>query len=123
MEYFESAVPANFLSYASTFFWGNLTGGLYEFPHLGKVNLRIPPRFPALETWGKPHKSFPRVSTPGNNQTEDSTCLTELWGNLTGGFHEFPHLRTVNLRIPHGFSTLEILWKPRRVSTSFHTWD
>ena len=43
---------------------GNLTGGFHEFPHLGTVYLRIPPRFPALETLGKPHRWFPRVSTP-----------------------------------------------------------
>ena len=43
---------------------GNLTGGFHEFPHLGTVYLRIPPRFPALETLGKPQRWFPRVSTP-----------------------------------------------------------
>ena len=58
-----------------------------RFPHLETVNLRIPPRFTELETWRKPHKWCPRVSTPGNSQPEDSTL--------------FP--RIVNFRKPHGW--------------------
>ena len=46
-----------------------------RFPDLETVNLTIPPRFPALETWEKPHKWFPRVSTPENSQPDNSTTF------------------------------------------------
>ena len=52
-----------------------------RFPHLETVNQSIPPRFPELETCGKPHKWFPRVSTPGNSQPEDSTWFPRI-GNF-----------------------------------------
>ena len=102
--------------FSSLKIYGNLRGGFNEFPHLEIVNLRIPPKFPALETLGKPHRWFPRVSTPGNSQPEDSISSLhwKLLGNLISGFHEFSHLGTVNPRIPHRFPALRTLGKPHR---------
>ena len=87
-----------FVAWADFPFQGNPYVVSTRFPHLETANPRIPPRFPALETWG---------------QTQ-----------LTSGFYEFPHLETVNSKIPLRFFALETSEKPHRKFprvTSFHT--
>ena len=58
------------------------------FPHLATANPTVPPKFPALETWEKPHKCFPRVSKPGNSQPDNSTSFPCI-GNFGETYREF----------------------------------
>ena len=64
-----------------------------RFPHLETVNPRIPPRFPELETWGKPLCGFHQVSTPGNSQPEDSIQFPRI-GNFRKLHRWFPRVST-----------------------------
>ena len=58
------------------------------FPHLATANPTVPPKFPALETWEKHHKCFPRVSKPGNSQPDNSTSFPCI-GNFGETYKEF----------------------------------
>ena len=89
-----------------------------RFPHLETVNLTIPPRFPALETWGKPHKWFPRVSTTGNNQPDNSTsfpCIGnfgETSQEVSTSFHTSKQSTQIHC--------MENKWIPTLFFTRFH---
>ena len=89
-----------------------------RFPHLETVNLTIPPRFPALETWGKPHKWFPRVSTTGNNQPDNSTsfpCIGnfgETSQEVSTSFHTSKQSTQIHC--------MENKWIPTLFFTCFH---
>ena len=58
------------------------------FPHLATANPTVPPKFPALQTWRKPHECFPRVFQPGNSQPDNSTSFPCI-GNFGETYREF----------------------------------
>ena len=105
--------------------WSTSLGKKSGFPIMGTL-------WKPLKSW---HQKFPRSfhfeETPmwfplGFHTWKQSTrgfhldsLNWKLGGNLTSGFPEFPHLETVNPRIPPRFLVFETL---QVVYTSFHTW-
>ena len=68
--------------------------------HLGETPMWFPLGF---HTWKQSTRRFHLDCMPW-----------KLGGNLTSGFHEFPHLETVNSIIQSRFLALEISGKPHR---------